>query len=341
MASAFSSISSGNFHTCGILTNYSVYCWGGNDNGQLGDGTIIQRYNPTAVNKTSTFSSISLGVFHTCGILMNGSAYCWGYNYYGRLGDGTTTQRLNPTAVNISSNFTSISSGTYHTCGILTNGSAYCWGYNANGRLGDGTSTQRYNPTAVSMASAFSSISSGNDHTCGILTNEKAICWGSNENSQLGIPDTGLRYNPSKVIRGIALGESTASLAIASTFDNEIIVYVGMQKTPITLSSGWHHLAVSYNFNTGTNIYADGVLAAQDSISIVPWQNTGFLIGEVTKGSLDEVKIFNRALSSQQVHQEYLAGIRNTTSNSLASNELAPDDEWICSVTPNDGYVDG
>jgi hypothetical protein len=96
----FASVSAGGSHTCGVTTDAAAYCWGSNDHGQLGDGTMSDR-QATAVPVTGGFSfaSVSAGGDHTCGVTANGAGYCWGTNGHGQLGDGTTTERHSPVPV--------------------------------------------------------------------------------------------------------------------------------------------------------------------------------------------------------------------------------------------------
>jgi|tagenome__1003787_1003787.scaffolds.fasta_scaffold20972730_2 alpha-tubulin suppressor-like RCC1 family protein len=92
------SVGAGN-QTCGLTASGAAYCWGINDDGQLGDGTTITRASPTAVAGGLAFVQLSTGTGHTCGVTVDGIAYCWGNNANGQLGDGGTTPRLVPTAV--------------------------------------------------------------------------------------------------------------------------------------------------------------------------------------------------------------------------------------------------
>jgi hypothetical protein len=143
-------------HTCAILDDGSVRCWGYNSNGQLGDGTNTDRNTPTALSSWPsgrTAVAITAGSYHTCAILDDGSVRCWGSNSDGQLGDGTTTDRNTPTTLSgwpSGRTAVAISAGYYHTCAILDDGSVRCWGYNSDGQLGDGTTTSRNTPTALS-----------------------------------------------------------------------------------------------------------------------------------------------------------------------------------------------
>ena len=179
-------------HTCGLTTAGAAYCWGGNDTGQLGDGTTTGRLTPGAVATPAgvTFTSLSAGGQHTCGLTPAGTVYCWGDNEQGgQLGDGTTIDRLLPTAVVMPAgvSFASLSVRGYHSCGLTSGAAAYCWGWN-RGQVGDGTATDRLTPTAVVMPAgvSFTTLAAGYDQTCALTPAGAAYCWGRNGSGQVG-----------------------------------------------------------------------------------------------------------------------------------------------------------
>jgi alpha-tubulin suppressor-like RCC1 family protein len=95
----FDHVSAGDVHTCGVTRAGRGFCWGRNDQGQLGDGTTAQRVTPVPIGLALDLRQVSAGQFHTCGVTTTDRAYCWGDNTYGQLGDGSTADRLLPTAV--------------------------------------------------------------------------------------------------------------------------------------------------------------------------------------------------------------------------------------------------
>ena len=201
----------GGVHTCAINSLASLYCWGTNWNGAVGDGTTTDHLAPVLVAGSISFTQVATGSGHSCALSDLGDAYCWGRNYAGQLGDGTTTDRTAPTLVLGGLTFASIDVGFNHSCAITTAGAAYCWGGNDLGQLGDGTSTaSRTSPFAVAGGLNFSVIRAGSKHTCALVTTSGlAYCWGANGLGQIGngaggVSDTGKVTSPTAVSGGRA-----------------------------------------------------------------------------------------------------------------------------------------
>jgi len=197
----------GQSHTCAILSDDSLSCWGTNYGGQLGVGDTTSRNSPTAVSLgSSTVKAVALGQSHTCAILSDDSLSCWGVNTYGQLGVGDTTNRNSPTAVSLgSSTVKAIALGQSHTCAILNDDSVKCWGYNYYGQLGIGVWMGNENPPSglspVDLGSGRTAkkLSAGNHHTFAILDDDSLVGWGRNEYYQLGLGDTVSKNRPQRV----------------------------------------------------------------------------------------------------------------------------------------------
>ncbi|SRR6266571_1629664 len=185
---AFSDLSVGYGHSCGVARGGAAFCWGVNVYGALGDGTTEDRYTPTAVAGSLVFTSISTGIAHSCGITTDQAAYCWGWNY---LGDGSTTNSAVPVAVAGGLHFAMVSVGASYACGVTTDSVAYCWGDGTYGSLGDGVSIPRdgghaqLSPVPVVGGLRFATVSAAY-FTCGITTVGAAYCWGPNIYGELG-----------------------------------------------------------------------------------------------------------------------------------------------------------
>ena len=184
----FASLGAGGSSNCGVTTGGEGYCWGWNDDGQLGDGTTTDRSEPALVAGGLTFASIEVGGFHTCGVTAQGAAYCWGRNTDGQLGDGTTTASAEPVLVDAAGlTFTAITVGFRHSCGLTAAGAAYCWGSAAFGQLGHSSNVSSTSPVQVVDVSQFLSLKAGAEYTCGVETaTDDAWCWGFNASGQLG-----------------------------------------------------------------------------------------------------------------------------------------------------------
>ena len=187
---AFTFVSAGDAHTCGLTSGGQAYCWGNNSYGQIGDSTKTFASSPTAVHQPAgvTFTQITSGARHTCGLTSGGQAYCWGYNGDGQLGMGAGVQSLIPAAVvqNGGLTFASVYTEYQHTCALTSGGSAYCWGLNFNSQLGDSTTVNRNTPVAVQGGLSFVTLATSGTSTCGLTSGGQTYCWGNNGNGQLG-----------------------------------------------------------------------------------------------------------------------------------------------------------
>jgi alpha-tubulin suppressor-like RCC1 family protein len=191
----------GTSYTCVVASDNGVYCWGGNQYGQLGDGSTDSSSVPVAVDMTNVsggkFVDISTsGYGHACAVTEHGNAYCWGSNNFSQLGDGSTTDSSIPVAVDTSGvlngkTITAVSTGGRYTCVTDSDGNVYCWGENGNGQLGDGSIENSLIPVAVDMSGALSGLSikeitTGWSHVCVIASDGNAYCWGDDHDGQLG-----------------------------------------------------------------------------------------------------------------------------------------------------------
>jgi alpha-tubulin suppressor-like RCC1 family protein len=211
-SNALTAIHTGHAHTCGLTASGAAYCWGLNENGQLGNGTLVNSTTPVSVSGGLSFSVLALGVYHTCGLTGSGAAYCWGGNDYGQLGTGSNTPSLTPVPVSGDLSFRTLVAGE-HNCGLTTAGAAFCWGRNEDGQLGNGSFNNSRIPAAVSGGLTFSALATGIYHTCGLTAGGAAYCWGWNANGQLGNGYFGLdetRSTPVAVVGGLTFSALAA-----------------------------------------------------------------------------------------------------------------------------------
>ncbi|MCE9574879.1 MAG: tandem-95 repeat protein [Deltaproteobacteria bacterium] len=180
----WAAVSAGFYHSCAIRTDGTIWCWGLNDKGQLGDNTTTLRNAPTQVGTSTAWASVDAGGSHSCGRRTNGTVWCWGSNAFGQLGDGTVQQRLAPAQVGAATNWASVSSGYETTCALTTTGIMDCWGHNVTGGTGLGIGDAN-TPMAVGSATDWGAVAGGTLTTCGLRAGSP-WCWGGNFAGQLG-----------------------------------------------------------------------------------------------------------------------------------------------------------
>ena len=203
-------VSSGETHTCALEDSQMggrVFCWGGNDFGQLGSGTNEIQKTPVVVSLPEKATFLSAGARHTCAVGQSGQAYCWGSNAGGQLGlDKTAAPSSNsPTPVPGLANAKEITAGNAHTCALQGDGRVYCWGSNSYGQLGSqGEST--FSPKLVSGLTGVMSITSGESHTCALTSQGAVFCWGYNGAGQVGSGSTESKVFTPAPVKGLQTG---------------------------------------------------------------------------------------------------------------------------------------
>lgn len=200
LRAAVKRITTGESHTCALLADHAVDCWGTDGTGQLGRGTLSGAVNPVPVTVTGVAGAIDVaaGYAHTCAVLNGGSVMCWGDDSNGQLGRGTATlagysSSAAAVVLPAAKSATSVCAGYLHSCAVLNDGTVMCWGANDNGQLGNGTvaagivtPAQSATPVAVTGLTGARAITCGGHHTCAIVENSQAVCWGANDKGQLG-----------------------------------------------------------------------------------------------------------------------------------------------------------
>ncbi len=235
------------YHTCAVLADESLWCWGYNNNGQLGDGTTVSRNLPVPVTGMDhDVAYVAAGIYHTCAILKTGALHCWGLNTYGQVGDGTLTQRLTPVQVTFSGTTSPVAvvdGGVHHSCAVLADGTMWCWGRNHWGQLGNGTTTDSALPVQVpSLSGITTAVSMESYFTCAVQTGGTLWCWGYNADGVLGngTPDSVPHPVPSAVV-GLPAGAvqvATGFYAACALLDDNAVWCWGRNNTFGQLGDG-------------------------------------------------------------------------------------------------------
>ncbi|MGD0272661.1 MAG: hypothetical protein ABSB96_02900 [Gaiellaceae bacterium] len=198
-------VSAGADHSCALMKSGGIECWGGNSNGQLGDGTTENRLTPVEVKGIDDAIEVAAGEDYTCAILHSHRMRCWGQNEYGELGDGTTTDRHTPVTVDGVADVRamSLTTSSYFeansTCALVAGGEIDCWGANSDGELGyyppeqtSGNSDSNQDgsdqgdngvdfslkPVAVKDITARALSDNVDEIRCAVLDTGEVACWG-------------------------------------------------------------------------------------------------------------------------------------------------------------------
>jgi prepilin-type N-terminal cleavage/methylation domain-containing protein len=224
-------VAAGTQTTCAVADG-AAYCWGNNNQGQLGTGTTTKSTVPAAVSTGAgsalagrTVTAIAVGNSHVCAVA-SGQVACWGTNGQGQLGTGTTTGSTVPVAVTgLPAGVTAVGAGELFTCAIAS-AAVYCWGLGSSGQVGNGTTSARVTaPSRVDTttglgSAAVSSLSVGTAHAC-VIASGRVFCWGSDYLGQLGNGVKGTAGNqtrPYDVSTGSGMAGRTASAVSAGMY---------------------------------------------------------------------------------------------------------------------------
>ena len=188
-------------HTAAIKTDGTLWSWGNNGLGQLGDNTIVNKSSPVStVGGQGSWKQVAIGYSNTAAIKTDGTLWTWGNGASGQLGDNTSSNRSSPvTTVAGGTNWKQVAAGKEHVGAIKTDGTLWFWGANSFGQLGDNTSSSRSSPvTTIAAGNNWKQVGLGfnADHTTALKTDGTLWTWGRNNSGQLGDSSTSSRSSP-------------------------------------------------------------------------------------------------------------------------------------------------
>lgn len=180
-------------------TGGTLWAWGLNQNGQLGDGTTVSRAIPVQIGKDTDWAFVAAGKGHALAIKTSGILYSWGRNFNGQMGDGTVVSKLVPTKIGVATWLT-VSAGETHTLGLQKDGSLWAWGGGASGQIGNAGTTESV-PTPVKIGtSTWASVAAGAFHSMGIRADGTLWGWGANGSGQIGNNGTSQQSAPQQIL---------------------------------------------------------------------------------------------------------------------------------------------
>jgi alpha-tubulin suppressor-like RCC1 family protein len=197
----FVKIASGteSFHSLGIKNDGTLWAWGLNDLGQLGDGTTSNRWSPVQIGTATNWVAIAAGKGFSAGLQSDGTLWTWGNNNSGQLANGGPSSPKVPTRAGTASDWKAIACGRNHILLIKNTGTLWVCGDNYYGQLGDGTNTNRNTPAQSGTATNWVAVAGGNFHSLALNSDGKVYGWGVNSDGQLGDGTTANTTSPTLV----------------------------------------------------------------------------------------------------------------------------------------------
>jgi len=170
---------SGGGHRLALKEDGTLWGWGGNAQGQLGDGTTVLKSAPVRIGGGAAWAAVSAQGTYSVALKSDGSLWAWGANTRGQLGDGTFSRKTIPTRIGTGTDWKAVSAGADHSLALKQDGSLWAWGYNNNGQLGDGTTVDRNVPTRIGTDSDWKAVSTGSNHSLALKSDGTLWAWGA------------------------------------------------------------------------------------------------------------------------------------------------------------------
>lgn len=325
-------VNTGRYLTAAIKTDGTLWLWGSNDYGELGDNTLTRRSSPVqTVSAGTNWKQVASGDGHTGAIKTDGTLWMWGYNNTGRLGINTTVDKSSPVqTISGGTNWKQIACGSLHTTAIKTDGTLWTWGFNAFGELGDNTTVGKSSPVqTVAAGTNWKQVSAYRYYTSAIKTDGTLWTWGFNNFGRLGDNTTANKSSPVQTVAG----GTNWKLVSCGTYhmggiktDGTLWLWgqngygelgdntVANKSSPIqTISAGtnWKQLSCGYSYTAA--IKNDGTLWT--------WGiNSGGQLGNNTQTSVSSpIQTISGGTNWKQVSSGYrfMAAIRNSSEDLL------------------------
>jgi alpha-tubulin suppressor-like RCC1 family protein len=334
-------ISVGLEHTCAVLQNNNVKCWGESGYGELGRNSTTDQIKapkditPIDLGTGHTATKVSTGYYHTCAVLDDGNVKCWGRNNYGQLGYGSTTS-LGDDLLEMGDNLGYVDLGTsktaldielqgYSSCALLNDNTVKCWGYNGYGNLGIGSNANTGDASSemgdvlitvdLGAGRTATKIFSGINQTCAKLDNGDVKCWGRNNTAQLGQGHT------------FDIGKSALSL--------------GDNLDPINLSSTASINTIQSNEYTTCAVLSDNTLKCFGADYYGSRGTGSSIIGDESADMGSNLPALNLGTNNpfKDIRSEQFLTCGQTTDNKLACWGYAGEGSRGSGNTTNKGYI--
>ncbi|NBD22977.1 RCC1 domain-containing protein [Paenibacillus glycinis] len=329
-------IAAGIDHNLAVLSDGTVWAWGANAFGSLGDGSRIDRNAPVQVQGLGSVTDVAAGNRHSMALTSDGTVWAWGNNGGGELGDGTATDRYTPVQVKDLGSVIDIAAGSSngfsHSMALKSDGTVWAWGNNYAGKLGDGTTTGSSTPIQVTHLDSVTAIAAGGDHSMALKSDGTVWAWGENHFGQLGNGSSTNRSSPVQVTRldsvsAIAAGASSLAVRTDGTVWGWGLNGNGQlgdgtttaQYTPVQVQGAWLAVPMAPQWPQG------------DALTVTDVTSTGVRLNwkpAIDQTGVDKYLVYRTAF-------ELLATL-NGDANSYEVKGLSPESTYTLSVVAVD-----
>jgi len=203
-------VAGGYWHSLALRNDGTVWAWGFNGDGELGNGTNAGSNVPVQVMNLTGVIAISGGYFHSLALKNDGTVWAWGWNAYGELGNGVNTHSNVPVQVSNLTDVTAVAGGYWHSLALRNDGTVWAWGYNEGGELGNGTNADSNVPVQVSNLTGVTAVAGGVYHSLALKNDGTVWAWGYNYYGQLGNGTNGHGANSNVPVQASNLTGVTA-----------------------------------------------------------------------------------------------------------------------------------
>jgi YVTN family beta-propeller protein len=276
LSGVFTAVAAGYTHSLALRSDGTVWAWGANNLGQLGDGTTTARLTPVQVNGLTGVQAIAAGVYFSLALRSDGTVWAWGDG--GRLGNGTTSgMQLTPLANGVTG-ATAITASSSYAFALLSDGTVRAWGSNNYGQLGDGTTTTRYSPVAVSGLTGVTAVSAGGATGLALIGDGSVRAWGRNTYGDLGDGTTTDRLMPVVVsgltdVTAISAG-GIHSMALRTPTPMGVVgsIVVGSTPTGLAVNTSTGRIYVTNETSNSVSVIDSGTdtVIATVAVGMVP-----------------------------------------------------------------------
>ncbi|WP_395813675.1 RCC1 domain-containing protein [Archangium minus] len=315
-------IAAGLQHSLAVDPDGDVWAWGGNDSGQLGNGTYEGNATPVQLPGLTGLVAVTTHTLHSLALRADGSVWAWGNNTFGALGLGMIGQQLTPTQVPGLSDVVDLSAGETHSLAVRADGTVWAWGTNDKGQLGALPDSTYYTPTQVPGISDVVAVSAGSSFSLALRQDGSVWAWGLNNTQQLGVDNTDIdvRAEPAPIPGLTKVVSLSAGVyhALAARQDGSVwtwgyvnelggTYYPPFGTTPIQVPGLSDAVAVT----AGTSVSTVSSLALRRDGTVWAW-------GDNTSGQLGDGTMNYQSNPVQVVGMKHAVAVTMGSSHTLA-----------------------